>query len=96
MSLYVIDHSGHNPVSPYELLAYSMPFQKILGACTLSVDALTNEMIWLSNKASELGARLVSNLDMLQSIANRIHWKGPHDCLAVFNLAEGHLEAGVH
>jgi hypothetical protein len=95
-ALYVIDHNGKNPVDPTELLAYSRPFQKILGGCRMSVDVLTNQMIYLADKASEVGARNVTSLDMLESIARRITWTTQKSCGYVMNLAEGHLEAGVH
>jgi len=95
-ALYVIDHNGKNPVDPTELLAYSRPFQKILGSCRVSVDALTNRMIYLADKASEVGARNVTSLDMLESVARRITWTTEKSCGYVMNLAEGNLEAGVH
>jgi hypothetical protein len=93
-ALYVIDHQGKNPIDPTELIAYSMPFQKILGGCKMGVTYLTNEMIQLANKASEVGARNVTSLQMMQSIARRITWKAHKACGTIMNLAEGHLEAG--
>jgi hypothetical protein len=93
-ALYVIDHQGKNPVDPTELIAYSLPFEKILGGCNTGVTKLTNEMIQLANKASEVGARNVTSLQMMQSIARRITWKARRACGTVMNLAEGHLEAG--
>jgi hypothetical protein len=93
-ALYVIDHQGKNPVDPTELIAYSMPFQKILGGCSMGVTTLTNEMIQLANKASEVGARNVTALQMMQSVARRITWKAHRGCGTIMNLAEGHLEAG--
>ena len=95
-ALYVIDHNGKNPVAPTELLAYARPFQKILVSCNMSVDVLTNRMIYLAEKASEVGARNITNLDMLESVARRITWSRPQNCSYVINLPEGHLEAGVH
>jgi hypothetical protein len=95
-ALYVIDHNGRSPVDPTELLAYSRPFLKILNGCRTSVDGLTNQMIYLADKASEVGARNVTSLDMLESIARRITWTTQKSCGYVMNLAEGHLEAGVH
>ena len=95
-ALYVIDHNGKNPVDPTELLAYSRPFQKILGSCRTSVDLLTNQMIYLADKASEVGARTITSLDMLESVARRITWTTQKSCDYVMNLAEGNLEAGHH
>jgi hypothetical protein len=95
-ALYVIDHNGRNPVDPTELLAYSRPFAKILGACRVSADVLTNRVISLAEQASEVGARNVTSLDMLESVARRITWTRPRVCDGVMNLAEGLLEAGLH
>ena len=33
-ALYVIDHAGKRPRTDHDLLAYSRPFQKILGGCS--------------------------------------------------------------
>jgi hypothetical protein len=94
-ALYVIDHHGHSPRNDLQLVEYSRPFHKIVGRCTIGVDTLTNMTIWLADKASVMGGRRVTSLMMLRSIARRIDWETPRKpCAQIYDLAEGHLEAG--
>lgn len=94
-ALYVIDHQGAPPEDDVALLSYSSEFQKILGACNVSAEDLTNLMIQLADKASELGARHVSSLMMMQAVTRRITWTKPRIvCSNTFDLAEGHMETG--
>ena len=94
-ALYVIDHRGQNPRGDGDLVPYSRPFQKILSGCAIGVDDLTNMAIHLSDQASTVGGRNVTSLQMLKSIARRVTWHAPHRaCRHIYNLAEGHLEAG--
>jgi hypothetical protein len=94
-SLYVFDHRGKNARRAVDLVPYSQAFAKIVDSCTLGPEATTNLMIELSQKASDLGARNVSTLQMLQAVARRIDWKArQRPCWAVFDDAEGHMETG--
>jgi hypothetical protein len=97
LSLYVIDHNGGQPASNAVLVAYSKPFEKILGGCRINADDLTNLAIQLAEKSSDVGARTVTNLEMLRAIALRIVWPSsdPHGCGYIFNLEEAHMETGV-
>ncbi len=53
--LYVYDHNGSNAPSDLALVAYSNPFEKILGACGTRAGALTELIaINLSGQASEV------------------------------------------
>jgi len=93
-ALYVIDHSGRNPRNNVPLKAYSREFEQILQSCKVKVEDLTNLMIMLADKASELGARHVSSLMMMQAITRRISWTSRKVCWQTFDNAEGHMEAG--
>ena len=97
LSLYVIDHNGAQPRSDAALAPYSAPFEKILGGCKTNPNDLTNLAIQLAEKASDAGARTVTNLEMLRAIALRIVWppSKPHGCGYIFNLEEAHMETGV-
>jgi hypothetical protein len=94
VALYVIDHIGKTPSSDAVLVPYSRPFQKILGGCRISVDGLTNLMTQLSYKAGEVGARYVTNLQALNSVARRITWTKPRACGSIYDRAEAYLEDG--
>ncbi len=94
VALYVIDHYGKTPPSEAVLVPYSRPFQKILASCRIGVDDLTNLMTQLSYKAGEVGARYVTNLQMLTSVARRITWTKPRACGSIYNRAEAYLEDG--
>jgi hypothetical protein len=96
VALYVIDHNGDTPVSDAVLVAYSQPFQKILGGCRTKVDDLTNRVLALADQAGWNGGRTVTSLEMLQAIARRISWPpgAPRGCGYVYNLAEAHMETG--
>ena len=93
-ALYVIDHSGRNPASDADLVAYSTEFSTILRSCRINVEDLTNSMLWLADKASDQGQRHVSSLMMMKAITRRITWTKPTSCRSTFDLAEGHMEAG--
>ncbi len=93
-ALYVIDHRGKGPKSDAQLVAYSRSFQRVLAGCTINVDNLTNRALALAEQASEVGGREVTSLALLKAVARRIAWKAPRGCNEIFNLAEGHLEAG--
>jgi hypothetical protein len=93
-ALYVIDHDGKNPPSEVELLPYSKAFVTIMAACKISAEDNTNLMWQLADKASVLGARHVTSLQMLQAVARRIDWKGKRVCWTVYDDAEGHMETG--
>jgi hypothetical protein len=95
-ALYVIDHNGGNPASDAALGPYALAFGKVLVGCKTDADDLTNRTIDLAEKASDLGGRNVTNLEMLRAIARRITWPSgtPHGCGYVYNLAEAHMEAG--
>jgi hypothetical protein len=93
--LWVLDHHGRNPRGDADIRPYARPFNKIVTHCTISVDTLTNMTYWLADKASVMGGRRVTSLQMLQSIARRITWVAPRrPCAQIYDLAEGHLEAG--
>jgi hypothetical protein len=93
-ALYVIDRDGTRPRTDRDLLPYSRPFQKILQGCTVSVDGLTMRAINLADQASTIGARHVTALMILQSIASRVTWTGKRGCQYVYNLAEARRENG--
>jgi hypothetical protein len=94
-ALYVIDHQGLNPRDDTVILPYSKAFQKILASCTIGAEDLTNAMIELAAKASELGARHVSSLMMMNAVTRRITWaKQRIACWSTFDDAEGHMENG--
>lgn len=63
-ALYVIDH-GWRPASDFDLAAYNREFHRILGACKINSENLTNTMIFLAYKASDQGQRYVTNLMMI-------------------------------
>ena len=93
-ALFVIDHDGTQPRSERELLPYSTSFQKILGGCVIGPDALTMRAINLADQASAIGARHVTALMILKSIAIRVTWVEKRGCRYVYNLAEARRENG--
>jgi hypothetical protein len=93
-ALYVIDHGGKRPRTDHDLLIYSRSFQKILGGCFVGVDGLTMDAINLADQASAIGARHVTALMILQSIAIRVTWGDRRGCQYVYNLAEARRENG--
>jgi hypothetical protein len=93
-ALYVIDHDGKNAASAVQLVPYSNAFVKIMAACKITAEDNTNLMIHLADKASVLGARQVTSLQMLQAVARRIDWTGKRFCWKVYDDAEGHMETG--
>jgi hypothetical protein len=93
-ALFVIDHDGTSPRSDVELLPYSTTFQKILGGCYVGPDALTMNAINLADKASAIGARHVTALMILKSIAVRVTWVQKRGCHYVYDLAEARRENG--
>ena len=93
-ALYVIDHSGKRPRTDGDLLPYSRPFQKILRGCYVGVDGLTMNAINLADQASTIGARYVTALMILKSIAVRVTWTQKRGCQYVYNLAEARRENG--
>jgi hypothetical protein len=93
-ALFVIDHDGTNPSTDRQLLPYSASFQKILGGCIIGPDALTMQAINLADQASALGARNVTALMILKSIAIRVTWTQKRGCQYVYDLAEARRENG--
>jgi len=93
-ALFVIDHNGINPRTDRDLLPYSTPFQKIVRGCHVGADALTMNAINLADKASAVGARHVTALMILKSIAIRVTWVEKRGCQYVYNLAEARRENG--
>ena len=93
-ALFVIDHDGKRVPGERDLVAYSTPFQKILGGCYIGPDALTMRAINLAEQASAVGARHVSALMILKSIAIRVTWAEKRGCQYVYNLAEARRENG--
>jgi hypothetical protein len=93
-ALFVIDHDGTSPRSERDLLTYSASFQKILGGCLIGPDALTMRAINLADQASAVGARHVTALMILKSIAIRVTWVQKRGCQYVYNLAEARRENG--
>ena len=93
-ALYVFDHSGANPRNDVALLPYSKALARIVGSCTINLEDTTNNMIELSQKASELGARRVTALMMMEAVTRRIDWTGRKDCTTTIDNAEGHMESG--
>jgi hypothetical protein len=93
-ALFVIDHDGKGVPTERDLQAYSTPFQKILGGCFIGPDALTMRAINLADQASAVGARYVSALMILKSIAIRVTWTEKRGCQYVYNLAEARRENG--
>jgi hypothetical protein len=95
-AMYVEDHNGTAPRTAGALGPYSSAFQKILGACRTGPDSLTMLAINLSEQASEVGGRNVTNLMMLKAIAHHITWRAPMDCSYIYSISEAHLENGDH
>jgi hypothetical protein len=93
-ALFVIDHDGKRPRTEHDLVAYSTPFQKILGGCFIGPDALTMRAINLADQASAVGARYVTALMILKSIAIRVTWTEKRGCQYVYDLAEARRENG--
>ena len=93
-ALYVIDHSGMRPQGDADLVPYSRPFERILRSCRIGVDGLTMKSINLADQASAIGARHVTALMMLKSIAMRITWTERKGCGYIYNLAEARRENG--
>ena len=93
-ALFVIDHDGTQPRSERELLPYSTSFQKILAGCVIGPDALTMRAINLADQASAVGARYVTALMILKSIAIRVTWTEKRGCQYVYDLAEARRENG--
>jgi hypothetical protein len=93
-ALFVIDHNGARPRTERELLVYSTPFQKILGGCFIGPDALTMRALNLADQASAVGARYVTALMILKSIAIRVTWAEKRGCQYVYDLAEARRENG--
>ena len=93
-ALFVIDHDGKRLPTERDLVTYSTPFQKILGGCYIGPDALTMRAINLAEQASAVGARHVSALMILKSIAIRVTWAEKRGCQYVYNLAEARRENG--
>jgi len=93
-ALFVIDHNGKRPHSDRELQPYSTRFEKILGGCFVGPDALTMHAINLADQASAVGARHVTALMILESIAIRVTWIDRRGCQYVYNLAEARRENG--
>jgi len=93
-ALFVIDHDGKRPRSEAELLPYSTPFQQILRGCRVRPDALTMRAINLADQASAVGARYVTSLMILESIAIRVTWVEKRGCGYVYDLAEARRENG--
>jgi hypothetical protein len=79
-ALFVIDHDGGQPRDEGDLLPYSTTFQKILGGCLIGPDALTMRAINLADQASAVGARHVTALMILKSIAIRVTWVEKRGC----------------
>jgi hypothetical protein len=92
-ALFVMDHNGRSPAGA-ALGPYSTAFQRILNGCSTGPDQLTMLTINLADQASEVGARNVTNLQMLQAIAHYITWHKHDDCSYYYSLSEGHLENG--
>ena len=65
-----------------------------MASCKFTVDDNTNLMIQLADKASVLGGRRVTSLQMLQAVARRIDWTGQAPLLERLDDAEGHMETG--
>ena len=93
-ALFVIDHDGKRVPTERDLLTYSTPFQKILGGCFIGPDALTMRALNLADQASAVGARYVSALMILKSIAIRVTWTEKRGCQYIYNLAEARRENG--
>ena len=93
-ALYVMDHNGVSPRTAVALAPYSIAFQHILTGCHTGPDALTMLSVNLAEQASEVGARNVTNLMMLQAIAYHITWRKPINCSYVYSISEAHLENG--
>ncbi len=93
-AMYVEDHNGKTPQTAVALGPYSTAFEKILGACQTGPDALTMLAINLSEQASEVGARNVTNLMMLTAIAHHITWRTRINCTYIYSISEAHLENG--
>jgi hypothetical protein len=93
-ALYVIDHGGMRPSTDRALVPYSTPFEKILAGCYIGADALTMNALNLADQASAIGARHVTALMILKSIAIRVTWAEKRGCQYVYNLAEARRENG--
>jgi hypothetical protein len=93
-ALFVIDHDGTQPRSERALVPYSSSFQRILEGCFIGPDALTMRALNLADQASAVGARHVTALMILESIAIRVTWVEKHGCQYVYNLAEARRENG--
>ncbi len=93
-ALYVFDHGGASPTRAVSLVPYSRAFARIIASCRISAEDTTNLMIELSQKASELGARRVTTVQMMEAVVRRIDWKGKKPCWTTFDNAEAHMESG--
>jgi hypothetical protein len=94
VALYVIDHDGTTPTSVADLVAYSQPFERILGGCRIGVDDLTNRVLDLVQWADyDSDSNDITSLAMLHAIASRIIWSAstPHGCGYIYDLAEAQL-----
>ena len=93
-ALYVIDHWGWKPRNDAELAVYNREFNKIMRSCRIGSTLLTNNMLFLADKASDLGQRDVTALMMMKAVTRRITWSGKANCARTFHVAEGYMEAG--
>lgn len=96
-AMYVIDHSGSDPANAAALVAYAQPYVAILGSCSITPVNLANLVLNLAEQASVNGGREVTNLDMLQTMAESLSWASldHHRCVWVFDVAEAAAETGM-
>jgi hypothetical protein len=90
----VIDYWGWRPRSDADLAVYNREFNRIMRSCRISAELLTNNMLFLADKASDLGQRDVTALMMMKAVTRRITWSGKANCARTFHVAEGYMEAG--
>jgi hypothetical protein len=93
-ALWGIDYWGYRVRSDADIAPYHREFERIMRHCNIGRELLTNNIIFLADKATDLGAHWVSNLRMMKAITLRITWKHRGDCRKTFHVAEAYMENG--
>jgi hypothetical protein len=93
-ALWSIDYWGWRPRGDYDIVPYHKEFVRILASCNINRHDLTMNVIYLADKATDLGNRRVTNLMLMRNITRRITWTGKARCEKTFHVAEAYAEAG--
>jgi len=93
--LYAHDHHGRRAVSAAELMPYSTQFERILVSCaSLQPLDVMNATVYMSGQAAAFpGAGPMSNLIMLQAMANTVSRARHENCWDAFNVVVRRIEA---